>query len=86
MADIFYPDSFRDKMRRLFRGTVSEPEIILDRHQLLSLFQQSDICKELRRLKPGSDMSEISENYGADGLLQSITFRLFNKQERARKD
>lgn len=83
MTEVIYPQKFRDRVKRLLgMRTVSEPEITLDVQQLLTLFNHSSTYSELKTYKKDSDMIECVSSNDTDGRLKSLTFRIFNKEER----
>lgn len=86
MSDVIYPPKFKDRILNMFgAGKLSEPEITLDMQQILTLFNHSSTYIELKKYKPGSDMIEYVADIGSGGRIESITFRLFNNEERKKR-
>lgn len=79
-----FPKKFTDRLKGLFpKKKPSEPTITLNREQILGLFAKSSLYHELRDYKDNSNMVECMFNYDSSGHVESITFTVFNKDERA---
>jgi acid stress-induced BolA-like protein IbaG/YrbA len=82
MAEVVYPQKFKDRIKRIFKKKLSEPEITVDTDQLIALFNGSSLFDELKKLKRDSNMIETIVKYNQAGKFEALTFRLYKTEER----